>query len=98
MIAPSLITACVRSGLECWLSGASILTVTNTGDLILICCALNTRHSFHHPFFVNFQFNMTGALMVSNAAVTVLAKKLHRLIFVTRKDRFSRILTTDESI
>jgi nicotinamidase-related amidase len=86
------------TGLEDWLMGRDITTVTIAGYMTQMCCDTTARQAFHRGYAVNFLSDATGTLAVTNAAGSISDADLHRAILVTQQMRFSRVLTTGEWI
>lgn len=82
--------------LEQWLRDRDIDTVVIAGYMTQMCCDTTARQALHLGFSVEFLFDATGTLNISNYAGTVTAEVLHRAILVTQAMRFSKVLTTEQ--
>lgn len=86
------------TGLEEWLKGNGITTITIAGYMTQMCCDTTARQAFHRGYAVNFLADATGTLPITNAAGSISAADLHRAILITQQMRFSRVLTTEDWI
>lgn len=86
------------TGLEEWLKGQGVTSLTIAGYMTQMCCDTTARQAFHRGYAVNFLKDATGTLAISNAAGSITDADLHRAVLVTQQMRFSRVMTAGEWI
>jgi nicotinamidase-related amidase len=86
------------TGLEDWLKGEGITTVTIAGYMTQMCCDTTARQAFHRGYTVNFLSDATGTLSMTNAAGSISDADLHQAILVTQQMCFARVMKTEDWI
>lgn len=86
------------TGLDDWLKGQGVSSVTIAGYMTQMCCDTTARQAFHRGYSVSFLSDATGTLAITNAAGSITAADLHRAILITQQMRFSRVMKTGEWI
>lgn len=87
-----------ETGLDAYLKGHHIDTITICGYMTQMCCDTTARQGAHMGYQVNFLSDATGTLDFSNNSGSISAKTLHEAILVTQAFAFSKVMTADEWI
>lgn len=82
------------TGLEDWLRGRGVDTVTVAGYMTHMCCDTTARQAAHLGFNVEFLSDATGTLPVKNSAGEVSAEELHRSTLCAQQMMISEVVDT----
>ncbi len=83
------------TGLEDWLRGQGVDTVTVAGYMSHMCCDTTARQAAHLGLKVEFLGDATGTLAVKNSAGEVNAEELHRSTLCAQQMMISEVLGAD---
>jgi nicotinamidase-related amidase len=83
------------TGLEDWLRGREIDTVTVAGYMTHMCCDTTARQAAHRGLKVEFLNDATGTLPLKNTAGEVSAEELHRSILCAQQMMISEVMDTE---
>lgn len=96
LVPKTMPSALCNTGLEEWLKGREIDTITIVGYMTHNCDLSTVIEAMHRGFSVELLADATGSLPYANRAGSATAEEIHRVMTVVMQSRFAAVMSTEE--